>query len=62
MRNMGYCRFQNTLEDLQDCYNNMNELPASDESNNAVKERRSRSKLVRLCKKITDDYYEEYWE
>lgn len=33
MSNMGYCRFQNTLSDLQDCYDNMSEIerPSNDD-------------------------------
>ena len=52
MSNMGYCRFYNTLEDLQDCYDNM------EISGNASEEERMiRKRLILLCKDIADDYY-----
>lgn len=52
MANMSYCRFVNTVSDLQDCYENMdNELSES--------EKESRLKLIRLCCDIAADYGHE---
>ena len=48
MPNMSYCRFQNTLEDLRDCYENI-DVPSVDLSGT---EARARLKLVKLCEKI----------
>lgn len=49
MSNMGYCRFQNTLDDLRDCYRNMdNEV--------SDKEHKARIALVKLCVSISDEY------
>ena len=50
--NMSYCRFRNTLNDLQDCYDNMEEVleEYSDE------EVLARERLVRLCEEISDRY------
>lgn len=51
MANMSYCRFRNTLNDLRDCYYNMNGL-------NDAEEIRARKQLVELCKDIIDEYGE----
>jgi polyhydroxyalkanoate synthesis regulator phasin len=53
--NMSYCRFQNTLSDLQDCFNN---LPNGDLSND---EANAFVDLVLLAKEIAEQY-EEYNE
>ena len=49
MSNMSYCRFQNTLPDLQDCYHNMTDDLGD-------REFRARRELIELCKVITDTY------
>ena len=50
MGNMGYCRFRNTLEDLRDCYDNLdNNL--TDKKDEA----RARVKLVELCQRIVNN-------
>lgn len=46
MGNMGYCRFENTLVDLRDCYENMNDTDLSES------EEKARKKLIDLCKDI----------
>lgn len=51
--NMSYCRFQNTLQDLIDCDEN---LPKGDLSN---AEARAFAELVELCKSIASKY-EDY--
>jgi len=53
--NMSYCRFQNTLADLQDCYDN---LPNGDLSHY---EARAFVDLVLLAKEIAAQY-EDYNE
>ncbi len=50
MSNMSYCRFQNTLNDLDDCYNNI------DDDDLSIDEERARIKVIRLCIDIADDY------
>lgn len=50
MGNMSYCRFQNTLADLSDCYENMEEGDLSEE------ESKARKRLIRLCGYIFDNY------
>ena len=53
MANMSYCRFQNTLQDLRDCYENMDDTDLSDE------EKRARRTLLKLCDQIVGDYVAE---
>ena len=50
MSNMSYCRFSNTLEDLRDCHDNMDEDKLSEA------EARARKRLIELCKRIAADY------
>jgi len=49
MANMSYCRFQNTLEDLRDCRDYLDDTDLSEE------EEKARTKLVKVCKSIVDD-------
>ena len=53
MSNMSYCRFENTLPDLRDCLEHMDELDLSDD------ESRARKRLIKVCKEIADDYADE---
>lgn len=46
MANMSYCRFQNTLNDLKDCYNHMTDAGLSKD------EARARQWLAELCLEI----------
>lgn len=46
MGNMGYCRFQNTRQDLQDCYDHLFDNDLSED------EERARKRLIRLCQEI----------
>ena len=52
MSNMSYCRFQNTVGDLNDCHENMDD----DDDDLGRDEKRARSRLIRICVKIADDY------
>ena len=52
MANMSYVRFSNTLADLRDCYNNMDDDDLSDE------EAKARERLIKLCAKIAEEYNE----
>lgn len=51
--NMSYCRFQNTLTDLRDCYDKM------DDSDLSPEEEAARLRLLKLCLKIAAEYAEE---
>ena len=51
MANMSYVRFENTLRDLRDCHEHMDDTDLSEE------ERKARRELLELCFQITDDYF-----
>jgi hypothetical protein len=52
MANMSYCRFQNTLGDLEDCVEHIeDELRSEDE-------REARKDLIALCLRIAGEYGE----
>ena len=53
MSNMSYCRFRNTLADLRDCYDSMDDDDLSEE------EATARRRLVKVCQDIVSDYGEE---
>ena len=58
MANMAYCRFQNTLEDLQDCrraLDGMGDYKAELDED----ELEAALKLLRLCDLLADDYLED---
>lgn len=46
MSNMSYCRFENTYDDLLDCYEHVNDDDLSDLENNY------RDMLIQLCQDI----------
>lgn len=50
MGNMSYCRFENTYADLLDCDEHIWDDDLSEE------EEKYRDRLVKLCKRIADDY------
>lgn len=54
MSNMSYCRFQNTLDDLRDCYVHIEELQRNDSSD--ITEVNAMKKLIELCKTIAEEY------
>jgi len=49
MANMSYCRFENTLRDLRDCYYNLNEGDLS------FDEAAARKELIELCRNVVDE-------
>jgi hypothetical protein len=55
---MSYCRFQNTVQDLQDCYDNMGSIGEyeDDVSDNDRRELKSRERLIKLCVDIAIEY------
>ena len=53
MANMGYCRFENTLQDLKDCYNHM------EDENLSKSEKVAKQELIELCRQIIDENSEE---
>jgi len=50
MPNMAHCRFENTENDLLDCYENMDD----DELNQY--EKPARERLIKLCVRIAQEY------
>ncbi len=50
MSNMGYCRFQNTLDDLEDCNAHILDKDLSPE------EQKARRELVTVCREIVEDF------
>ena len=55
MGNMSYCRFENTLSDLRDCYNNIND-------NLSFSEDICRQQLIKLCNSISDEFGDHEFE
>lgn len=47
---MSYCRFENTLSALRDCFESMDDDGLSED------EARCRTRLINLCADIVDDY------
>lgn len=56
MANMSYCRFQNTVGDLRDCADSMDDLELSYE------EARARYRLIKICVEIASDWAHELEE
>jgi len=57
MANMSYCRFQNTLSDLRDCYAHLYDgLDDSDKEDKlSDSESSARKRLIELCRRIADE-------
>lgn len=53
MANMSYCRFRNTLDDLRDCQENM------DDADLSYDEKTARYFLIKRCAEIADNYRDE---
>lgn len=64
MANMSYCRFQNTLTDLLDCYSAHIDLAYDDEEASGLSEDEAaaRDRLVRLCARVVMDSHPMYLE
>lgn len=50
---MSYCRFQNTLEDLKDCFEHITDTEISEE------EEKARKKLIEVCRDVIEAVGEE---
>lgn len=55
MANMGYCRFNNTLSDLEDCRDALREGNIS-----SLAEKRKAERLLKVCREIADNFDEDY--
>ena len=72
MSNMGYCRFRNTLADLQDCYWDLQKRGSPDGRDENAEllskdERQAAEELIQLCNQIVefseknpDEYNDDY--
>ena len=61
--NMPYCRFQNTLRDLGDCFANLATLDPEDQSFNEREERDCRRELILTCARIMQEIgVEDLWD
>lgn len=58
MANMSYCRFQNTLEDLRDCRDALNEM-GDFEKELSEEEAKAAKRLLKMCRSLADDYVPE---
>jgi len=50
---MSYCRFRNTLNDLEDCYEALCE---NDDTDLSEEELSAKNRLVELCKTISKEF------
>lgn len=61
---MSYCRFQNTLSDLRDCYHNWDGDTGTYEDDEVEElsddEKDAQTDLLALCRRIITDYDEFY--
>lgn len=58
MSNMGYCKFRNTLLDLQDCTYTLYDLGGNISDLDEEEQTAARA-LIRLCCEIADSFGEE---
>jgi len=61
MGNMSYCRFQNTLQDLQDCKNVLDDFNSLDDLKEelSTEEFRAAKKIISIAKDIANNFDEE---
>ncbi len=58
MPNMSYCRFENTLRDLEDCHSALNSI-YDDIEDMSKYEKNAAIELVALCKSISEEWTED---
>lgn len=56
MSNMSYCRFQNTLRDLRDCAEALEEIDGN-LAELSKDEAQAANGLIELCKRIADSHH-----
>ena len=60
MANMSYCRFHNTLSDLQDCQGALEDFLDNDENViSSDEERRKAKQLIEVCQEIAERWVPE---
>ena len=57
MANASYCRFENTLADLEDCYNALCDLENGDLE---PSEEDAMKQLLKLCSKIDEEFGDKF--
>lgn len=63
MSNMSYCRFENTLQDLLDCFDALEEETPRELMEDASEyERNSILRLLEVCKDISERYDVYFYE
>ncbi len=55
MSNMQYCRFENTLPDLKDCLEALDDIEGN-LAELSKEEAQAADKLIKLCKRIAEQY------
>jgi hypothetical protein len=58
MANMSYCRFQNTLSDLQACNSALGEINGDPREELSKEEGKAFERLIKLCRQMAEDYEE----
>lgn len=59
MANMSYCRFYNTLHDLQDCQSAIEDFIQNEEDViSSEEERRCAKRLIETCREIAENFEE----
>ena len=58
MANMAHCRFENTLNDLTDCEDNLDEMLNHGDMD-SIEYQKAHS-LLKMCNRIAANYYEDY--
>lgn len=59
MSNMSYCRFTNTLRDLRDCRDALDEM-RNPEKDLSPEEYDAAKQLLRVCRVLAEDYEDEF--
>jgi hypothetical protein len=57
MGNMSYCRYRNTLNDLEDCFEAMR-FDYFDQESLSNEEKHAMEQLIELCEEIAQEYEE----
>ena len=56
MSNMSYCRFENTIHDMRDCEEALNEISGNIEELESESEQQCAKKFIAICKRVAADY------
>ena len=59
MANMSYCRFQNIVEDLEDCFDHFDDYGPGATVSFSLDEEKARKKMIRVCVDVALNYGHE---